>query len=606
MKRFHRLFTVLFLGAAGLAGFGSLTSCNMTGGSAGGTGSLTMLMTDGPSDDWTEVTVHFLSASLHVQGSDTWEDFWSANTADPASGKVNLLDLSGISDILNAGPIKAGTYDRIKLVLNTSTQPESMTLISGEGTTIRPEDITVVDPSGNGEIKIDLEPNLVVEADTNNVVAIDFDLAHPLSIVNLDGKVVISLKVRHKRLPLNLNRIQFARILGDITEAAANTDGTATFTLKTLQGALVEFNGNGSTIYTDVSSGTGVSGSFDGLKALAGTGAALAASNMNSDGSLYARRVWYADDIEKLPVFTPEGLVRRTGDSWFSIQRKKTAAMSTGDHRHRCDWDAETVFVNADTAWSFQGADMGLKGTDGLRRIARGFRVEVLYVDENVTPKIAKSVNVQFAHAEGLVMEPTLEDFALGWMWRVRTMVYSAVAGREFGWWSYGMDSSRSADRQAFIDVVHAAREARLWVFAWAGLTWDAENLRWVVENLVIAPMKLHDFTRIVEGYQASTQSMVVSTFNCWDESTPENLTIKLDTTGDLQTLVGLFVWRSDTNLATFTVPVLPAQWETLLVPTVSKVKIWVHPVKEVDGAYTWHAYSVLAYNFIPGPESGN
>ncbi len=139
-------------------------------------------------------------------------------------------------------------------------------------------------------------------------MAIDFDLAHPLSIVNLDGKVVISLKVRHKRLPLNLNRIQFARILGDITEAAANTDGTATFTLKTLQGALVEFNGNGNTIYTDVSSGTGVSGSFDGLKALAGTGAALAASNMNSDGSLYARRVWYADDIEKLPVFTPEGL----------------------------------------------------------------------------------------------------------------------------------------------------------------------------------------------------------------------------------------------------------------------------------------------------------
>ena len=176
---------------------------------------------------------------------------------------------------------------------------------------------------------------------------------------------------------------------------------------------------------------------------------------MNSDGSLYARRVWYADDINKLPVFTPEGLVRRIGETWFSIQRKKTEAMRRNDDHHRCDWDAETVFVNADTAWSFQGTDMGLKGTDGLRRIARGFRVEVVYVDENVTPKIAKSVNVQFAHAEGLVMEPTLEDFNLGWMWRVRTMVYSGVTGHEFGWWFYGMDSSRSADRQAFIDVVH-------------------------------------------------------------------------------------------------------------------------------------------------------
>jgi len=606
MRHFTRLFTVLLLAVVGVAGFGSLTSCNIAGGSGGGSGNLTMLMTDAPSDDWTEVTVHFLSASLHVQGSDTWKDFWTATASDPASGKVNLLDLSGINDILNAGPIDAGTYDRIKLVMNTSPQPESMTLITGDGTTIRPEDITVVDPSGKGEIKIDLEPNLVVEADTNNIVAIDFDLAHPLSIVNLDGKVVISLKVRHKRLPLNLNRIQFARIMGDITAAAANSDGTATFTLKTLQGALVEFSGNGNTIYTDVTSGTGVSGNFDGLKALAGTGAALVASNMNADGSLYARRVWYADAIDKLPVFTPEGLVRRIGDTWFSIQKKKTEALSTGDHRHRCDWDAETIFVNADTTWSFQGTDMGLKGLDGLRRIARGFRVEVLYVDENVTPRIAKSVNIQFAHAEGLVMEPTLEDFSLGWMWHVRTMVYSGVAGHEFGWWTYGLDSSRSADRQAFIDVVHAAREARLWVFAWAGLTWDSANLRWAVENLVIAPMKLHDFTKITEGYQASTLSMVVATYNCWDESVPENMTIKLDPTGDLQTLVGLFIWRSDTNLATLTIPVLPVQWETVLVPTVNKVKIWVRPVKETDGTYLWHAYSVLAYKFISGPDPAN
>ncbi|MCX6573214.1 MAG: DUF4382 domain-containing protein, partial [Candidatus Aminicenantes bacterium] len=197
MRHFKGLFIVLFLATAGIAGFGSLTSCNIAGGSGGGTGSLKLLMTDAPSDDWTEVTVHFLSASLHKHDSETWENFWTANTADPASGKVNLIDLSGITDILNAGTIPAGQYDRIKLVMNTSPQPESMKLVTADGTQIRPEDITVVDPSGKGEIKIDLAPNLVVEADTNNIVAIDFDLAHPLSVVNLDGKVVISLKVRH-------------------------------------------------------------------------------------------------------------------------------------------------------------------------------------------------------------------------------------------------------------------------------------------------------------------------------------------------------------------------------------------------------------------------
>jgi hypothetical protein len=601
MNRLIRHLAIAFLAILGVTGFGAVTSCNIIGGGAGGTGNLKLLMTDAPSDDWTEVTVHFLSASLHRHGSDTWEAFWTANTSDPASGKVNLIDLSGVADILNAGTLKAGTYDRIKLVLNTSTQPDSMNLVTADGTVIKPEDITVVDPSGAGEIKVDLTPNLVVEADTNNVLAIDFDLAHPLSIVNLDGKVVISLKVRHKRLPLNLNRIQFARTLGDITEATPSADGTAVFTLKTLQGALIEFNANGNTFYTDVTTGSGVTGNFEGLKALAGTGAALVASNMNSDGSLYARRVWYADDINKLPQFTPEGLVRRVGDNWLSIQRKKTEALSTGDSRHRCDWDAETVFVDAGTLWTFRGADMGVTGTDGLRHIARGFRVEVVYVDENASPKVAQSINVQFAHAEGLVIEPTLDNFRLGWMWRVRTMVYSGVAGSEFGWWFYGMDAGRSTDRQALIDTVAAARTAHLWVFAWAGLTWDLANTRWVVEDLVLAPMKLHDFTKIAEGYQADLGTMIVSTFNCWDATTPETMTIKLDheAADAIQTIVGSFIWRADTNVVTFTLPVLPDQWATLLIPTVDKVKIWVHPVKETDGSLRWHAYSVLAYQFI-------
>jgi hypothetical protein len=601
MRHFHRLFTICFLAIAGIAGFGALTSCNMTGG-GGGTGSLTMLMTDAPSDDWTEVTVHFLSASLHVKGSDTWVDFWAATQGDTASGKVNLIDLSGVSDILNAKPIQTGTYDRIKLLMNTTTGTDSMRLVTADGAVIDPANITVVDPSGIGEIKVDLSPNLVVEPDTNNIVAIDFDLAHPLSIVNFDGKVVISLKVRHKRLPLNLTRIQFARIMGDITAATADPNGTAQFTLKTVQGASVDFGGNGNTFYVDVTSGTAVSGNFDGLKALAGTGAALVASNMNSDGSLYARRVWYADTIDKLAIFTPEGLVRWVGDTWFSVQKKTTEAASTGDHHHRCDWNAETVFVNADTTWNFQGTDMGeqAKGLAGLQYIRRGFRVEVIYVDENVTPKIAKSVNIQYAHAEGIVFEPTLDNFKLGWMWHVRTMAYSAVSGHEFGWWFYADDVNRSIVRQDLVNMVQAAQASHLWVFGWAGLTWDAVNLQWVVEDLVIAPMKLHEFTKISTGYTTASGSMDVSSYNCWDQTTPETMTIKLDLPpSDLQTLVGSFIWRADTNIVSFTVPVQPAQWPSLLVPTVDKVKIWVHPVKEVDNTYSWHAYSVLVYQFI-------
>jgi len=596
MSRLFRVLTICLIVAAGAAGFGLLTSCNIIGGSSGGTGNLKLLMTDDPTEDWTEVTVHFLSATLHRQGSDTWEAFWTATASDPASGKVNLVDLNGVTDILNAGDLKAGTYDRLKLVMNTSTQPESMNLVTGDGTVIKPEDITVVDPSGNGEIKIDLSPNLLVEPDKNNVLDIDFDLAHPLSIVNLDGKVVISLKVRHKILPRNLGSIQFARTLGDITEATANPDGTAAFTVKTLQGALIDFTGNGNTVYVDVTSGSGMASNFDGLKALAGTGAALVASNMNSDGSLYARRVWFADDINKLPQFTPEGLVRRVGDNWLSIQKKKAEALSTGDHHHRCNWDAETVFIDDATTWTFQNVDMGVTGRNGLQYIARGYRVEVILVDENASPKVAKSINIQAAHAEGIVIEVNsdLSNLTLGWFWHSKTIYGSA----DFSWWFYGADSSHSSVYADLGKAVTQAKDAHLWVFAWAGLTWDKDNLRWDVKDLVLAPLKLHEFTKITTGYTADTGSIDVATFNCWDWTTPETMNIKLDTAGDLQTIVGSFIWKADTNVVTFTLPLPTALWDDVLTPTVDRVKIWVHPV--LDGeVYAWHAYSVIAYQFV-------
>jgi hypothetical protein len=596
MKRIVHGF--LFFGLV-LACFGLVTSCNITG-SSSGTGNLMMLMTDGPTDDWTEVTVHFLSASLHRFGAPTWETFWTANTADPASGKVNLVDLSGISDILNAGPINAGTYDRLKLVMNTSTDANSMTIIPADtNKQVAPEDITVVDPSGNGEIKVDLSTPLVVTSDSNNIVSIDFDLRHPLSIVNLDGKVVISLKVRCRALPRNLSQIQFGRTLGDITGATTNQDGTATLQITNLQGAVVTFTANGNTVYTDVTSGTAQTGNFDDFSKAK---AALVASNMQNDGTLYARHIWYADDITKLPQFTPEGLVRRVGDSWLSISKKQAEATATGEHHHRCDWNSETVFVNADTHWFFQGADMGVTGLDGLAYVSRGYRVEVEYTPENVTPKIAVKINIQFASAEGIVVEPTVDNFKLGWFWHVQTMLYSAVSDHEFGWWNYGMDSGRSADRQALIDMVAAAKTAHFWVFAWAGLTWDATAKQWEVQDLILAPMKLHDFTKIKSAYNADTtqpETMVVSTYNCWDWSTPEDMTIKLDPTGDLQTIVGSFIWNGATHVVTFTLPVNPDRWGTLLTPTIDKVKIWVHPVEETDGTFTWHAYSVIAYQFI-------
>ncbi|MCX6568280.1 MAG: DUF4382 domain-containing protein [Candidatus Aminicenantes bacterium] len=592
MNRIIRNLSLSLLVVAAAAGFGLVTSCNITGGGASGaTGGLNLLLTDGPTDDWQEVTVVLNSVSLHRQDGNSWEEVWTADPANPASGTINLVDLSGVTAILQKATIPVGTYNLLKLVIDTD--PATMKLVDDLGNQIAASQITVVDPSGKGEIKVDLSPAInVVEGGTANLI-VDFDLAHPLSIVNLDGKVVVSLKVRHKALPRHLRSIQFARAIGDITAAAA--DG-ASFSIKNLQESDLTFGVNANTIYVDADANA--AGSFDGLKALVNSGAALVASNMNADGSLYARRVWYAASIGTLPQFTPEGLVRRVGENWLRILKKRTETLSTGDDHYSCDWSSETVFVDENTTWTFQDIAMGT-GTSILRYIAKGFRVEVTFVDPAASPKVAASINVHSAHAEGLVTNATLDNFTFGWRDHTRTMTYSGIADHTFGWWFYGLPSGRSTVLQDFVDSVDQARSANLWVFAHAGLYWDQANTRWVVENLVLSPMKLHDFTRITTGYTAASGSMGVSTYDCWDESVPVTMNVMLDTTGDLQTVVGSFVWNAATDLVTFTLPVLPAEWEALLTPAVNRVKIWVRPVKAADGTFSWHAYSVIAYQFI-------
>jgi hypothetical protein len=592
VNRFIRNLSRSLLAIAVVAGLGLVASCNITGGGASGAmGKLNVLLTDGPTDDWQEVSVVLKSISLHRHDGNSWEDVWTADPANLAAGKINLVDMSGVATILTENAtIPVGTYNMMKIVIDTD--PATMTLLDDQENPIDPANITVVDPSGKGEIKVDLSPAITVAEDGTETLLVDFDLAHPLSIVNLDGKVVISLKVRHKALPRHLKDIQFARTIGDITAAAA--DG-ASFTIKTLQESELTFGVNANTIYVDAD--TNAAGNFDGLKALVDSGAALVASNMNSDGSLYARRVWYAASIDTLPQFTPEGLVRRVGDNWLRIMKKETETLPPDGDHHRCDWNSETVFVDANTNWTFQdGVQMG-KGTSILRTIAKGFRVEVTFVDAAASPKVAASINVHSAHAEGLVTNATLDSFTFGRRDHNRTMIYSAVAEHTFGWWFYGLPSGRSVVVQDFVDSVAQARSANLWVFARAELCWNTAG--WVVENLVLSPMKLHEFSRITTGYTAESGYLGVSTYDCWDESVPVTMNVMLDTTGDLQTVVGSFVWNAQTNLVTFTLPVLPAEWATLLTTSVNKVKIWVRPVKATDGTFSWHAYTVIAYQFI-------
>jgi hypothetical protein len=344
---------------------------------------------------------------------------------------------------------------------------------------------------------------------------------------------------------------------------------------------------------------------------------ALVASNMNADGTFYARRVWYGT-LTALPQFTPEGLVRRVGDNWIKVLNKDAQVAPYSSGRVNCGWDSDLIYVNNDTVWTFHETIPMGTGTSVLHFIRRGFRVTVEYVDATASPKVAKSINVQSAHDEGNVRSVTLPtetttgsisfggvDYCSGWtstpppdggMYYSHEWPLSAIAEHLFSWWYYGLPSSASASVQDLQDTVNQAHTADLRVFARAQLYWDQTNGRWVVEDLVLAPEKVREPTRITTGYTVATGSMVISTFD-WDYDTlPMVLTVNLDTTGDLQTVVGLFSWDSSNRVLTTTFPVLPNKWESVLTPSLWGVKVWVRPVKGTDGTFTWHAYTVIGY----------
>ncbi len=601
MSRPIRLLSVCALAVLGVATFAMFPACSSNSSStSSGTARMNVLVTDSPSDDWQQVTVMIKSISLRNQLTQSYADVWTADPSNPDSGKQNLVDLSGVATILGSATIPAGTYDRMKLTINTD--PTTMTLIDDGGNTIDPANITVNDPSQKGEIKVDIAPPIMVADGGTANLQVDFDLAHPLSIVVINGKVVINLQIRHKAVPRNLRNIQFARNIGNVT----SLDGTTGFSMKTLDGIDLTFGVNADTIYTDVDANQ--AGDFTGLTVGKGV---LVASNMNSDGTLYARRVWYGD-VTKLPQFTPEGLVRRVGDNWIKVFKKDTD--TTADNRHSCHWDSDTIFVDANTVWTFQtDIPMGT-GTAVLHSIRRGFRVDIVLVDANASPKVAQSINVNSARDEGGIKSVTTTGFSFGgwdycngWPTAVsngmrtysHTWLYSAVTDHLFSWWYYGLPSSGSTTIQDFMDTVNQANGAHLRVFGWAELYWDQTNSQWVAENLVLAPEKLPDPQQILTAYTTASGSMGVGTFD-WDNWTQATvMTVVLDTTGDLQTVVGVLGWNSTTKILTFTVPVPPDQWEALLTPGLLGVRVWVRPVKATDGTFSWHAYSVLGFEML-------
>ena len=625
--------TLAFLVALTGCGGGSSSSASGGGAAAGGStttaGMVNLAITDAPSDTWQQVSVQLVSAGLIAQGATTATPVWTASAATPTV--VNLVDLSSVAALLGTVSVPAGTYTTLQLTFDTA--PSTMTLVDANGNTISSANIKV---QGSGTVNVTLMPALVVSSAGTATVQADFDLSDPLSITEttLNGAeyVTLDLQVKPKPLPAALHNLQFTRKLGQVT--AATSGG---FTLTDASGLTFTYEVDGNTLYRDAD--TKAAGTLGGLTM---SEYVLVDANLNADGTLYARRVWYAATAAALPANTPEGLVQSVdpvGDT-FTVLVPPAAAASGGGASTPATastaWAPRTVTVNASTAWTFATSVSMGTGTGLLADLWRGCRVDVQL---DGTGQVATAVNVEAAFDEGFISSATPTSLTFGIPGAAppipsgsaaptatsaaplgatnlapRSYPYYANAAdptNAFVWWYFGLPSATDSSAADLVAVVTAGQTAQLPVSGFARLYWDTVSGAWQVAQLILEPEPLSR-TVITTAYQdggSGSGTLAVTALdplNDFDATTATPFSITLDYTGDLQTVVSATDFDGATQVVTVEVPVPEAQWATLLVPpgtaTTSNVNLWVRPVLS-GSAIVWHAYSVASFTGTLPPQ---
>ena len=151
-----------------------LAACGGGGssGSANGTGTLRVALTDAPSCGYDEVNVTVEKVRVHRSSSATDTDpGWSEVVLSPAK-RVNLLDLTnGVLAELGQTELPAGTYTQMRLQLasNGSTAPYANSVVPTGGTE------TPLDTPSAQQTGLKMNLNLTVAANELADVVLDFD-----------------------------------------------------------------------------------------------------------------------------------------------------------------------------------------------------------------------------------------------------------------------------------------------------------------------------------------------------------------------------------------------------------------------------------------------
>jgi hypothetical protein len=444
--------------ALGLAG-AVLAACD--GGSNGGAGNpptmapqtanVSMLISDASTEDWAAIDVKILSIALVPQGGGANVTVFTAPMQVPT---VNLAELDQIAEILGNVVVPVGTYTGAVLTVGANSGDIMLTVAADPeagfagtpGAVIPPAQIQIQHAQGSSPdltvpIGVTFDSPLVVTANQNNALDLEFDLAHPAFIVghvppgagttlwaiNFDGPV------RHRPLH-DLTRLVLRHMYGDVTatdnssititkqfptEPAVNPE-TAVSTNQSLNILADATNG---TILYDVDAKTKtVIKDFSNESSLVGKSVRIAA-RYQENGTLTATRVWASSQFNSVWL-SPEGHVLHVDTA--------NDVVAIADESGR----AVDLAVDANTQFFFRQPQNGAAdsmpigtGTTFLANhdLVRGFKVHASVVDVLATPMVAQSIDIEVAKYDGKISMSGATSFTYTRVFRTASDDYSYV-----------------------------------------------------------------------------------------------------------------------------------------------------------------------------------
>jgi len=498
-------------------------------------------------------------------------------------------------------------------------------------------------------VKLTLDSPLVVTANQNSALNLEFDLSHPAFIVGhvppaSGGLTIWAVNfhpcLRHRRI-FDITALILRHHYGTVTGVSSDNSSlmfnkdypvypptNPETAVSTTQGLTVKADGTNGTLYYDVDGRTTATiKDFSSIASTIGGKFIRLAARYQVDGSLVAVRLWASSSFNSVWI-SPEGHVLHVDTTTNTIVVENELGIGVP-----LSIDANTLFYfrtpsNAQTDSNSIG-----KGTAFLSNLVRGFKVHASVVDPLASPFTAQSIDIEIARYDGTISAAGTANFTYTRNFHtvkddyIVTLPYissnspngndpqssSAITG--FKWWNFAFPTVVDSGTNAVSNFATATGGAVGFVCA-AGTTqmraagetyawWNDPSApnAWAAPWTVLTPTRVPLGT-VAAGYSnGSPNGTFTMTMMCPDGTQSNAITVTLNTHPGSAPLI----YQVDFTNGVFTVnPVdvsTAAGQSTLSSNLVANTPVLASGIPQADG--TIKDYVLLYYTgTAPAPAS--